>query len=384
MKRIFFFSQFCRESQDYFSNYKDDIAKNNLILLRQAWLIYTLLLCLYSIIAAFLFRDIKLNLIYIIFLALAFLTMLPVRYISEKREISFRVIQILCAVFVCMVMSFVIVISVLPYPDRPGIFFPIVYLLLTAVFIFPIWKIHVCMTTVLVAYLGLCYFYKTPQCLSYDVFGSVTAWLVGFLFSFMILDLRLREHKVRCKLERISMIDELTHLPNRRAFDRYIEQVSLAARDRAFPYAVLMIDVDKFKDFNDRYGHIAGDQCLKSLASVLRNKMKGQKGTAFRFGGEEFVCIVENSERNGALKIAENILRQASLRSIDSGESRGSTITVSIGVALWQPHMEETGISVIQMADIALYSAKAQGRNRVVCYEREMAPREMQKGGADE
>lgn len=370
MKENYFCHGFHKKSQNYFSGYKKEIADNNLILLQQAGWIYTILLCLYSVVAVFLFREVKLNITYAIFLSLALIMLFSIYYMSKRKTASYCLIQAFCTMFVCMVMSFVIVISVFPFPDRPGIFFPVVYLILTAVFILPMWKIHLILTGSLGIYLCFCYFYKTPWCLGYDIFSSITVWVVGFLFSYLILDLRLREHWVRCKLERISMIDELTQLPNRRAFNRYIEQVSLAARDQKLPCAALMIDVDKFKDYNDRFGHVSGDECLKKLALVLKNAVQGQGGTAFRYGGEEFVCILEDCERYKALHIAENILKRVAQSPVNSEEN--GYVTVSIGVALWQRTMESDSISIIKKADTALYRAKAQGRNRIIFYEENM------------
>lgn len=165
------------------------------------------------------------------------------------------------------------------------------------------------------------------------------------------------------RLQALTMQDGLTGIRNRRYLDEKLAQEwQRAARNRE-PLALLLIDIDFFKDFNDRYGHLAGDECLKRVAQVIDGAVTRPSDAAARFGGEEFAVVLPDTRAEGALHVAENI-RQASERVRLPVEGREVGVSVSIGVAIQVP---EEGLAVqdlIALADQALYEAKSSGRNR--------------------
>lgn len=168
--------------------------------------------------------------------------------------------------------------------------------------------------------------------------------------------------------------DGLTGLKNRRAFDEHlIGTWKQALRDRR-PLAVMLIDVDDFKPFNDRYGHQAGDDTLQQIAAMIDGFAKRPLDIAARYGGEEMAVILFDVTREHAEKIAEQLREAVQACGIEHPDSTGAgVVTVSIGVAIVQPQLERSPDGIVQLADEALYKAKKEGRNCVLVFESEYA-----------
>lgn len=164
-------------------------------------------------------------------------------------------------------------------------------------------------------------------------------------------------------LEHISKVDKLTDIFNRRAAEEIMKHQMCASLQHNRPLSVLMVDIDYFKRVNDRYGHAQGDKLLQSIASVLKNSIRENDFVA-RFGGEEFLVILPDLMIDRGIELAERIRRNIAEELIDAS---GNTITVSIGVA--EMSKNDDIDKVISKADKALYKAKEEGRNRVVCFE---------------
>jgi diguanylate cyclase (GGDEF)-like protein len=161
------------------------------------------------------------------------------------------------------------------------------------------------------------------------------------------------------ELERLSVTDGLTGLYNRRHLMTSLDAEERRAKRHSRPFAMLMIDVDRFKKFNDKFGHLAGDDVLAGVASVILECTR-KVDCASRYGGEEFAVMLSESDLEGAVEVAERIRSTLAERAYE-----GTTVTVSIGAAEF-PVDGETPEEVIANADAALYRAKRQGRNRVV------------------
>lgn len=168
--------------------------------------------------------------------------------------------------------------------------------------------------------------------------------------------------------------DGLTGLKNRRAFDEHLPRSwQQALRDRR-TLAVMMIDVDHFKAFNDRYGHQAGDDALQRVAAVVDGFAQRPLDLAARYGGEELAMILFDVTRGHADKIAEQLRAAVEALGIEHGDSKESgAVTVSVGVAVVRPKLDRSPEGVVQLADEALYAAKKDGRNRVRVFESEYA-----------
>ncbi len=178
----------------------------------------------------------------------------------------------------------------------------------------------------------------------------------------------LRTHeleKANSKLTELANQDPLTRLHNRRSFNDYLQQQFLVARRNNQTIAVVMMDIDHFKSFNDSYGHQQGDECLVSVASAIKAALLRPSDFAARIGGEEFVTILQDTNIHGAIQVAQRIQsRIANLSKLPLNPTTKQHITLSIGIATsLQASQEE----IIELADKALYAAKNNGRNQL-CY----------------
>lgn len=165
---------------------------------------------------------------------------------------------------------------------------------------------------------------------------------------------------------RLSFLDGLTGVANRRFLDQQLDQEwRRAARERS-PLAVVMVDIDQFKAFNDTYGHLAGDDCLGRVAAALSQALRRPADFLARYGGEEFAAVLPGTGLEGALVLAEQMRAQVEGLAIPHATSTVTTVvTVSLGVAATLPRNHDAPQAVLAAADTALYQAKQAGRNRV-------------------
>ncbi len=168
------------------------------------------------------------------------------------------------------------------------------------------------------------------------------------------------------ELSRLSLIDGLTNIANRRGFDKKLEQEWHRAFRTKQAISLLMVDIDYFKIFNDTYGHLAGDDCLRTIGLILKNIANRSTDLPARYGGEEFAVILPETDQEGAFAIAESIHAQVAQREIPHKTSDISQyLTVSIGLATLREAVSiNSPIELIKMADEQLYKAKNAGRNQ--------------------
>lgn len=165
------------------------------------------------------------------------------------------------------------------------------------------------------------------------------------------------------QMEEASQTDGLTGIPNRMAFDSRLAQAWVRAVADGSCLALLMIDLDHFKRLNDTRGHPFGDECLKAVAGALRGAMRTASDQAFRYGGEEFVVLLPDTDRAGALVTATRLLQRVRELRLRDGDDEVS-ITCSIGLAAHAPADGGEPAALLRRADAALYRAKSEGRDR--------------------
>jgi diguanylate cyclase (GGDEF)-like protein len=169
------------------------------------------------------------------------------------------------------------------------------------------------------------------------------------------------------KLQRLSEYDGLTGVPNRRKFEAVWEVEWNRALRQRLPLAVAMVDVDHFKAYNDRYGHLLGDECLKRVAHALASSMRRAGELTARYGGEEFVVVLPGLSEREAFEAAQRLRVAVEAQNIPHDTSCvAPMVTVSIGVVARVPVSGETPDSLLRDADDCLYQAKHRGRNQVV------------------
>lgn len=168
-------------------------------------------------------------------------------------------------------------------------------------------------------------------------------------------------------LEDLSTTDGLTGISNRRRFDEFLGREWRSCMREGRQISLLFIDIDYFKQFNDLYGHLAGDDCLRKIATVLQTTARRGNDMAARYGGEEFACVLPGTGKKNAVLLARKIIaRIAALGIPHEGSSVAPYATISIGVATLVPARGQHYSLLIDAADRSLYSAKEQGRNRIV------------------
>jgi len=169
----------------------------------------------------------------------------------------------------------------------------------------------------------------------------------------------------REQLEHMSLTDQLTDMPNRRNFNNQMDREWYAAIRVNAPVSIMMIDIDRFKTYNDTYGHKQGDEILKSVAKAITRELKRPRDFAARWGGEEFILLLPDTDEGGALKVAEAIRANVEKMSIPLPDDAVASVTVSIGVNTQTPGQGSSWDSFVSAADNALYRAKETGRNRL-------------------
>ncbi|MEP1448702.1 MAG: diguanylate cyclase [Paraglaciecola sp.] len=171
------------------------------------------------------------------------------------------------------------------------------------------------------------------------------------------------------KLAQVSCTDGLTGLANRMQLDTMLNKEWYAAVRGSHSIAALMIDIDHFKLFNDEFGHLEGDACLKIIASIIASSKRRERDLAARYGGEEFVLLLPFTDLKGAKQVAQNLIENVKNRNIKSAKQASYPIvTVSIGISVFSPTLKNNAasnsIDLIDKADINLFKAKQAGRNQ--------------------
>jgi diguanylate cyclase (GGDEF)-like protein len=207
---------------------------------------------------------------------------------------------------------------------------------------------------------------------AYDALAMIAVNLFGASVVYMHEKTSRSRFLEACLLREMVARDGLTGIHNRRMFDQHIQRVWQQAVREQERVAVLLADIDCFKDYNDRYGHQAGDECLRAVAVSLSRCARRPLDFVARYGGEEFAVVLYEASREYVAEVLTRIQRSIAELNIPHEASHvASRLTLSIGAAYILPSSSRTHEGLIQLADEALYSAKEQGRNRVVVMEAE-------------
>jgi len=170
------------------------------------------------------------------------------------------------------------------------------------------------------------------------------------------------------ELHTLSNLDGLTNIANRRSFEEFLKREWRRSWREKQPISLIMFDVDFFKKYNDFYGHVKGDRCLKKIATALKQSAYRPGDLAARYGGEEFVLVLSKTNREHALQIASRCVKTIKGYKIPHCKSTASRfVTLSGGIASLVPDRNKSPVNLIKTADKALYQAKLKGRNRIVC-----------------
>jgi diguanylate cyclase (GGDEF)-like protein len=218
------------------------------------------------------------------------------------------------------------------------------------------------------SYLAVGIVYALPEAgVLYNTLVLLIANIIGATVAYTF-EMETRTHFLEQRmLQETAARDGLTSLYNRRRFDEHLDTVWQLAQREGSTLALLMVDIDFFKRFNDRHGHQAGDECLKAVAAALARSARRPLDFTARYGGEEFALILYDPTRQYLQDIAARIHANVASLGMPHGDSSVSpAVTVSVGVAYVVPTLERSAAGFVQLADEALYEAKGEGRNRSV------------------
>lgn len=202
--------------------------------------------------------------------------------------------------------------------------------------------------------------------------GLVLAFGLAFIALSVMLSVQQRRRmRAESELILLARTDSLTGLSNRRSFAEVLDEEWRRARRARSVFSLLFVDVDRFKSYNDTYGHQAGDDALAAVARCIGDNIRRPGDIAARYGGEEFVVLLPDTPPEGAAQIAEQIRSAIDKLGLEHATSEYGHVTASIGLASWTPDQDDEPTAVIKAADEALYYAKATGRNKVAtCQDR--------------
>ena len=204
-------------------------------------------------------------------------------------------------------------------------------------------------------------YYTTAMLGGAAVIGGISTYNLEYALRTNFLETRV--------LNELAERDGMTGLYNRRIFDDYVELLLRQSRRESTGVAIIFVDLDFFKLYNDLYGHQAGDDCLKRIAKCIARGAKRPFDFAARYGGEEFVLVLYGPPDDYARTVPEQIRRDVLELAIPhAGSQAAKHVTVSVGLALAKPGTSRSLVGAIQAADEALYQAKREGRNRVSAY----------------
>jgi len=250
----------------------------------------------------------------------------------------------------------------------------------------PIFR-YFCATTGVLLVADVCFMALHPGLSDADRGMNIALFLVAVVLSLLAdytmerkdrIHFLLRQHNeeqnaqlsaMNQELARISLIDTLTGIANRRAFNAAYRTAWEAAITQQEPIAILMMDLDHFKMLNDQHGHAYGDVALKAVATTIRDTLRSDSDIAARYGGEEFVAMLHGRTVTEALPIAERLcaaIRHLHLPLADNGAQ--CRVTISVGVASLRPSAYMLATDLLRFADEALYAAKSGGRDRVMAW----------------
>lgn len=204
----------------------------------------------------------------------------------------------------------------------------------------------------------------SPELFSKTSISSQIIWPAFSVISGIFSLLSFTE-EAQLQLKQESNTDQLTGLANRRAMNATLSREWTIAIRHERPLVLIMLDIDFFKKFNDHYGHPAGDECLKSVANVLQESVQRPGDVAVRYGGEEFLLILPDTDSAAAQHVAEKICTSISLLTIPHDPSPLGIITVSAGISVLTKDSFKDITELLKAADVALYQAKQLGRNQV-------------------
>ncbi len=346
--------------KNYFLNAADEISENNLSLLNSSSMITAFLLVFFYIVTPLLLKERNLTAGHFLFFT-AVLIFIGVSSLYIKSYYRNKwIIILLCLLFEIITFAFVIYLDIYTSPNTASVFLPLLYIVFSVCFIFPIWQILILFFFVEIIYVFLVKLVKEPAVGINDIFMSVISIVFSLLISQVILWYRTKDHQIRCRYMHLSMTDSLTGILNKKSCEEAIRKYLEANTDHYC--ALLFLDLDNFKSINDHTGHATGDQILEGTGKLLFNSFRSTDIVG-RIGGDEFMVLIKDfSDSEEALKRKCALLQNEMYQTMLDFSVEASC---SIGAVLFQ-NKDLDFRTIYELADESLYKAKTAGKNQCI------------------
>lgn len=380
LKELFYYWAFldiertCDAKKTYFGIYSRESGRTNLIIVRYLSAFIGAMSVVVLGGAFALKAPGNLINIYILVAVIQAVIFFTAHNILKKREIC-RGCNLLAAAYLFQILIIGSYIGTFVSPDEGASIYYLALLLSQIIFILPplFTGVLAAFSTVLTVYLS--FIIKSDFFFRIDLLNCIGVYIISLLVGWMVNKMKVEEaftrtkvQKLNSELKALSTTDQLTGLPNHRSFQEvYYERFEYSLNEKA-SIGVIMMDIDQFKAYNDNYGHMEGDNCLKALGNLLSG-FQSDEIYLCRFGGEEFVALLRGGACNRAEDIAEKIRESVQALAIPHEFSRvESVVTVSTGLFIGIPSPGDMPMEVIDKADRAMYQSKADGGNRLTVF----------------
>lgn len=378
LKRLFYcwayldFTGACKKENTYFYRFSRQIAQGNLLIMR-SMSVFMLIISLFVIASTYTyFGATNLRNIYVPIVILEIALLVLIQRVLQK-DFSSRVCTILTSLHLLHMLVLGGYIGVFYCPDETALLFVVVLTISSMIFTLPSMLSTSISTICTIAMIIASYYVKASYWFESDVLNGVSVLLFSVMLGWRINRIRAEEAFARAdaqrlngELKKISVTDLLTGLYNHRSFQDSYYEMFRRANAQGLPIGVIMMDVDKFKSFNDHYGHVAGDDCLRKVAQAIAAAVP--KGAIVcRYGGEEFIALLNEELCYQAATIGEEIRRAVAALKIPNASAalEVKMVTLSLGAYVGVPAKNEQPMNFVERADKAMYQSKEAGRNRL-------------------
>lgn len=344
----------------YFTEAKEEIKRTNLHLLKVISVVQVVFLAFFLTVTPQMFPGWHATFPYWMFLIMAVFVAVIIYIIAGSGKAEADTVSLLCVLFYVGVLCGCMAVDILPDAEVRSTYFHIILVVLPALLVMPITVLFPLTLTMEILYFILVGVYKTPQVAAVDAYNSLIGFLCSLVVMINVTELRTREGLTKYRYIRQGTTDPLTGVENRAESEMQIRGYFAARHEKDEECALLMFDIDNFKQINDRYGHQAGDQILTAIGKVLREGFR-EDDVIGRIGGDEFMVLLKSVRGEDSLgELAERVLDQIKRLS----DQCGMEISCSLGIA-----RTETITSYEEMyrlADEGMYEAKRSGAGKYV------------------
>ncbi len=348
----------------YYRDTQDEAAERNIRNLKAISLSAIVLLLCCFVIMPVVVKEWEIRTNHLLFLPALLLCLVCAALYSRKKEKNYWVAFAMCMAFDAVVLIFSIGIDIfVPYNTQASSI-SMMYIVLPTLFIIPQTYVYALLSAAEIFYIAAACIFETHSVAQHDIINSAVGLVFSIAIIQIILNLRMKDYDMRLEYQRLSMTDPLSGMLNKEAFRTAVDD-QLSSWDTGYQYAMCIIDMDDFKQINDRYGHSTGDRVLVLAGDIIKATFS-TCDILGRFGGDEFIVFVKDRAVRRTLRekselIQERICRLARSRlSVDA--------SCSIGFVVAGPDRQDYDM-LFDYADRALYAAKAAGKKRAVMVE---------------